>query len=65
MRMAIFICSTLAFLLVEAICIRVLKRKEFWYEFMSTLVAGILDIMPCIAGVAVGILVALVFHFVF
>lgn len=63
--MAIFICSTFAFLLVEAVCIRVLKRKGFWYDFLSALVAGVSESMPCIVGVAVGIIVSLVLHFVF
>lgn len=65
MGIAVFICSTAGCLLAVTVCIRYLKRTGFWYEFRSTLVAGIRENWPLAATIVFGVIVSVLFYFIF
>ena len=57
-----FVIVTIIFLVLEAICIKTLKKHEIWYDLKSSLIVSVKDKLPLIIGVATGIIVSVMLN---
>lgn len=47
-----FVIVTIIFCVLEAICIKTLKKHEIWYDLKSSLIVSVKVKLPLIIGVA-------------
>ncbi len=58
-NLILFIIVTVIVFMAVFICIKLLKRHGTWYDFKSSFVTSIIDKVPLIVGIAIGIFVSL------